>query len=431
MKLHTALAFLFLAAMVCSTPAAGQEKYLGGSPGLSAHLTGNTQFSSGQDAVITVVLQNSGTNDVKFINVGTLSPDDLSTTAKLVTAGLSAGNAPILIKTGPQNLGDIPSPGVATAAFTAKITSGATLGEYQLPLSIRYEYLSNDLANQDTDQIIRSEYTPVSLTVPLTIRIQPAVQIAVTDAVPQGLAVGTEGYVNLTIRNTGYDDGKQATVTVLRNDNSAVIPTDSNVYIGNFPRNGTVSCLYRVTVSGDAQQQTYPIDVVVTYVNSEGDTVTSAPATTGVPVSSKLRFTVTSQPAVVTQGTESTIMVQYRNDGTITAGHAEARISGNDVFTNPDNTAFLGDVPPGGKATARFSVLASGNATPGSYALDTVVDYNDILDNSLVTDTFGTPVTVVARPGTAGLLSTPAIAVLVILILAGAGYYLVERRRKR
>jgi len=170
---------------------------------------------------------------------------------------------------------------------------------------------------------------------------------------------------------------------------------------------------------------------VVTYVNSEGSTVTSAPATIGVPVSSKIRFTVISPPAVVTQGTESSIVVEYRNDGTITAGHAGARISGNDALTSPDNTAFLGDVPPGGKATARFSVLASGNATPGPYALDTVVSYQDTLDNSLVTDTFGTPVTVVAQPGTAGLLGIPAAVILIIVVLAGAGYYLVVRRRMR
>ena len=431
MRFDIAIALLIMAAMVCSTPVAGQEKYLGGSPELSAHLAGTAELSSGQDAVITVVLQNSGTNDVKFINQGTLLPDDLSTTAKLVTVGLSPGNAPVVIKTGPQNLGDIPSPGAVTATFAAKITSGATLGEYQIPLSIRYKYLSNDLANQETDQIIQSQYTPVSLTVPLTIRIQPAVQIAVVDADPSGLAVGTEGFVNLTIRNTGYDDGKQATVTVLRNDNSAVIPTDSNVYIGDFPRNSTVSCLYRVTVSGDAQQQVYPVDVIVTYINSEGSTVTSAPAIAGVPVKGKLRFTVTSPPAVVTQGTESSIIAEYRNDGTITAGHAEARISGNGVFISPDNTAYLGDVPPGGKATARFSVLASGNATPGPYALDTVVSYQDTLDNSLVTDTFGTPVTVVAQPGTAGLLGIPATVILIIVVLAGAGYYLAVRRRKR
>ena len=133
-----------------------------------------------------------------------------------------------------------------------------------------------------------------------------------------------EGYVNLTIKNIGYDDGTQATVTILQNGNSAVIPSDSSVYVGDFPRNGTVTCLYKVSVSGDAQQQTYPIDVEVTYTNTEGDTVTSAIDTVGVPVENKLSFTVVSPPAVITQGTTSVIAVEYQNAGTMTAYQAQA-----------------------------------------------------------------------------------------------------------
>jgi hypothetical protein len=360
-----------------------------------------------------------------------LTRDDLPTTAKLVTAGLSSGGAPINITTDPQNLGDLQSPGITTASFTAKITSDATLGEYTLPLTVQYKYLANSLANQPTSQIIQDQYTPVTVTIPLTIKIKPVVQIDVQNADAPDLVVGMEGYVNLTIKNIGYEDGKQATVTIIRNGNSAVIPTDDNVYIGDFPRDGIVTCLYKVAVSSDAQQQSYPIDVDVTYTNAEGDTVTSAIDTVGVPVENKLSFIVISPPAVVTQGATSVITVVYQNTGSVTAHQAQARLSAVDPLSSSDTNAYLGDIPPGGNVTAQYAITAASGAAPGTYALDTEVRYRDALDNSQISDTFKAPVTIVAQPASEGRLQFPAALTLIVLVLIGAGYYVLVMRKKR
>ena len=54
-----------------------------------------------------------------------------------------------------------------------------------------------------------------------------------------------------------------------------------------------VTCQFRVMVSSDAQQKTYPLDVLVNYKNSEGDYVNSTIETVGVPVGEKVDFNVT------------------------------------------------------------------------------------------------------------------------------------------
>ena len=431
MKFYNAVALLILAAVISITPALGADKYLGGTPEITAYLSGVNEFSPGQDATITVVIENSGTNAAVFANQGTLTPVDLPTTAKLITVGLSSGGAPINITTDPQNLPDLPSPGITTAKFSAKITSDATLGEYTLPLTIQYQYLANSLANQPTSEILQSQYTPVTMTIPLTIKIKPVVQIDVIRADAPDLVVGMEGYVNLTVKNIGYEDGKQATVTILRNGNSAVIPTDDNVYIGDFPRNGVVTCLYKVAISSDAQQQTYPIDVEVTYTNSEGDTVTSAIDTVGVPVENKLSFIVTSPPAVITQGATSVITVVYQNTGMVTAYQAQARLSAVDPLSSSDTNAYLGDIQPGGNVTAQYTITAATGADPATYALDTEVRYRDALDNSQISDTFKAPVNIVPQPASVGLLQIPAALSLIVIILIGAGYYVLVMRKKQ
>jgi len=423
---------LILAAILCIMPVQGVDRYVGGSPDITAYIAGTNEFSPGEDATITVILQNSGTSSARYTSWGTLALTDQPTTAKLVTAGLSAGNAPIVIKTDPQSLGDIASPGKATVTYTAKITSNATLGEYTLPLTVRYKYLTPyTLAGQDTSDTIQSQYTTVEQTLPLTVKIKPEVKIDVINATGTNLVVGAEGTVNLTVKNIGYEDGKQATVKLIRNSNSAVIPTDTSVYIGDFPKNGTVTCLYKVSISSDAQAQTYPVDVAVTYTNAEGDMVTSSTDTIGLPVAGKLTLAVTSPAVVVTQGGTGLVAVEYTNLGSITANKAQARLSAVDPFTSSDETAYLGDIPPGGKATAQYAITADSSAVPGNYTLDTEVRYRDALDNSQISDTFKAPVTVVAPPASAGLVRILEYGAVAAVVLGALGYYIFVMRKKR
>jgi len=150
-----------------------------------------------------------------------------------------------------------------------------------------------------------------------------------------------------------------------------------------------------------------------------------------VPVADKLRFAVTSPPAVVTQGDTAVVTVEYQNLGTIMAHNAQARLSVVEPLSSTDSTAYLGDIPPGGKVTAQYAIAAAGGAAPATYALDTEVRYRDALDNSQISDTFKAQVNIVTRPAAEGLLNLPAALTLIVLILIGTGYYVLVMRKKR
>jgi hypothetical protein len=429
MKPYPALILLVIAAAICIAPVAGSSQYIGGSPQMTAYISGVNEFSPGQDATISVVIQNSGTNEVKVVGHTALDQADLPTTAKLVTAGLSAGDAPIVVKTEPQDLGDIASPGSVTVSYTAKITSNATLGDYQIPLMLTYRYLSNSNTVQPSSDTLSPVYSNVSTIIPLTIRIKPVVKIAVLSVTSENLIVGTEGYVNLTIRNDGTENGKQASVILLRNGDSPVIPTDSSVYIGDFPVGQVVSCLYKVSVSNDAeQQQSNPVDVKVTYTNAQGESVDSMVETVGVPVGGKLGFAVTSPPASISPGETKVIEVDYRNTGSITAYHAQARLTLVEPFSGTDTLAYLGDVAPGQTVSALYTINAGNNAVPAVYQLDTDVRYRDTLDNSLTSDPASAQVQVVPKKPADMFLP---VAILIAGILVGIWYYVSVMKRKR
>jgi len=253
----------------------------------------------------------------------------------------------------------------------------------------------------------------------------------VIEAVPENLNVGSGGYLNLTIKNIGFEDGKKATVKILRSGLSPIIPTDSSVFVGDFPRNGVVSCRYKVAISSDAAKQTYPVDVAVTYENTAGDIVTSDTDTVGIPVGGKLTFSVTSDPARVSPDSDDVIAVGYRNNGDVTAYHAQARISAVDPFTSSDDTAYLGDLKPGETVTVSYQIHTGEEAENRTYLLDAEVRYRDAMDNSQISDTFKVPVLVEPAPESNGLVSMLP-ALLVILVLGiGAGYYLLVMRKKK
>lgn len=429
MGYQKAVVILLVLAACCCMPAMGAIKYFGASPQLSATISGQNEYRQGEDATITVIVQNSGVTWMKFNNSGTLQPDDNPTTAKMVMVSMDSGNAPVIIKSDPQLAGDIASPGTATVRIRAKILSNATIGEYQIPLTLRYKYLI--VQDQEVSEMLQFQYNDVTTTQPITIRIKPQVKIDVVSAESENLNSGTEGYLTLTIKNTGSDDGRKATVKLIRNHNSPIIPTDSSVFIGDFPRDGSVICRYKVAVSNDAKQETYPVDVTVTYENSEGDIVTSTAETVGVPVGGKISFTVSSQPVVLYPGENRVVSVEYQNTGTSTAFNAQARLNVVDPFSSSDNGAYLGNVKPGERVTAQYSLGAGKTAVENKmYYLDTEIRFRDALDNSQTTDMFKAPVQVVPRPPK-GITDYLPVLILVAAVIIGAGYYLLVVRKKK
>jgi hypothetical protein len=424
------LIVVFLVLWLCfCMPALGVTTYLGGHPQMSALISGVNEFSPGQDATIKVIVQNSGVQNLQFVNGGSISRDDLLTTAKTVSVGLSAGNAPIIVKSDPQIVGDIKSNEIRTVTITTKILPNATEGEYQIPITISYTYLS--AADQPASDILQSNYQYRSETFPVTIKIKPQVKVDVLEAEPENLIVGSEGYIDLKIRNAGSEDGKKATVKLIRNGASPIIPTVSSVFIGDFPHNGTVNSRYKVTISGDAEKQMYPVDVVVTYENRDGDVIASDIETIGIPIGGKISFAISSEPVQVVQGSQNVIQVEYQNTGITTAYNAQARLSVVDPFSSTDDTAFLGDLKPGETATARYRMSADDTASVKDYTLDTEIRYRDALDISHGSDIIHVPVQVQPKPASAGIMQALPIIVIIALICIGAGYYFLVMKKKK
>ena len=426
--LRSAGLFFLVLALLAVSPVMAGTKFMAGSPDLNAYIAGTNEFSPGDDVNLQVVIDNTGLYQFKIIQSGIINPSDLSTTAKQLTVTLGAADAPLVVKADTQVVGDLPSSTTATATFHIKVNQDAPAGTYQIPVVLNYTYLYQ--AEQEGTDTLNYQYKTVNESISLPIKIKSEVQIAVPKVETESLNAGNEGYVTLTVKNIGYEEGQNAAVQIQQNDNSPVTPSEGSVYIGDFPVGAVVTCQFRVMVTSDAQPKTYPLDVLVNYKNSEGDYVNSSIETVGVPVGEKVDFNVTPIKTSISPGAKSVITVQYQNTGGATAYNAQARISAVDPFTSNDDTAFLGTMAPGDVREAAFDVSLDSGATVKEYGLDSEVIYRDSLNNQFTSDPMKVNVQVVPAKSIADLLSLPVIIVIILVILAAAGYLVYTKRFK-
>lgn len=411
-----------------TSPVLAGTKYMSGSPDLTATISGINEFSQGKDATITVIVQNKGLNDIKIIQSTIASPTDQPNTAKLTTVSLGSGAAPLVIKSDPQMVGDIVGGAAIPVPFIARISSDAPPGEYMLPLELNYTYLDN--AEQVGSDSMIYHYREKTETFQLPVKIKPLVTLEVLNIEPEHLNAGNDGYLNLIIKNKGFESGKNAVIKIIRDGSSPVVPVDSSVYIGDFPPNGTVTTRYKVTVTKDAGEKTYPVNMIVVYENRDGDTVTSDPVTVGVPVGGKVDLTIVSEPITVYPGTSGVFNIEYENTGAATVYSAQARISTLDPFTSTDDVAFLGDLKPGDHATAQFQLSVDKAATKKEYGLDSEIRYRDALDATHISDTMKVKINVISRSGIGLVVSNPILVTIIIAGVIGVLYYVFFYRKR-
>jgi hypothetical protein len=408
---------LLTGCILIAVPVSAVTQHLGSGPSFTAMVSGTNEYVPGEDATISIIVKNTGLNSMKQVALGTIQPEDQQNTAKTVTIGLASSGDAVMVKTDPQMVGDIQGGNSVTVAFRVKISANATAGSYQLPLTLQYRYPRVIL--QEAADVFEFTYNEAEDTLPVTLRIQPRVKAEVIEAVPGQLVSGSEGYLNLTIKNAGPENGTMAAVKLIRNGQSPIIPIDSTLYIGDFPSGGVVTCHYRISVSQDATNQTYPVDLAVSYTNREGAVMTSSKTTVGVPVDAKPAFAILSPVPEVPSGSGTTIEVRYRNDGNMTVYGAQARIIQHNPITLSDNSAYLGDIAPGASATARYELQADGTAEQKTYSFDSTIRYRDASGTSLESDTIPVQIAVVpagSPPGGYSVLAGCLIAAIVICI---------------
>lgn len=411
-------------------PVSAENKLMTGTPSITAVISGENEFSPGDDVTLNVMIQNTGTNEWKFVNSNISDSTDQPNMAKLMVVTLNSGDAPITIKSNTQMIGALPASTKSKVQFSGKISYDATAGTYYLPLALNYTYIwTSDQYGQNT---IQYYYRVVNSTFQLPVKIKPVMRIGVISSSADHVNAGTEGYVHVQVKNIGHESGKNTILRIGQSGTSPITPSEGSEYIGDFAPNDTVNATFKVSVTKDVSAQTYPLDVYTTYQNSEGDTVNSDKVTIGVPVGSKIDFAVISDPVTLSPGESKTIAVVFQNIGDTTVYSAKARLAMTAPFTSTSDIAYLGDLAPGEKATANFALSVDKEGTKKEYGLDSEVEYRDALNNDYVSDTIKVNIDVAAKTGLDAIIGSPIALTIIAGVLVGIIYVvftLVKRKK--
>ncbi|MGF3497913.1 MAG: COG1361 S-layer family protein [Methanolinea tarda] len=418
---------IILTAGLILGPVQAAEKYLGESPDLAVSIAGANEYYPGKEVTISVLVENRATPGTKIIAPGQDQWPDRPTTAKLVRVALLPGDAPVIIRTDPQMIGDLPLGSSRSVPFQVKIPEGARGGTYTLPVDLQYTSISfAEQVGTDT-QILH--YKDANITPSVEVKVRPRLVFTVTNVTGAEISSGQEGELAVTIRNNGTFKGRDATVRIIRHDGSPVIPVEGSAYIGDFAPGDSFSTMFRVRVPDDAQGTTYPLDLVIRYRDDEDDLVDSDRETIGVPVHGRAEFSIEPAEVTIPRGLSRDIALTIRNTGPVTLRSAQARVKVIEPFSSSKYTAALGDLAPGEEATVTVSLAVDKSATRKVYGLDTEIQYRDALDNIVVTSPSTLRIAVVDRNIIESVTTNPVSISIIVAVILGAVYFYYRRKK--
>ena len=328
--------------------------------------------SVGEETTLQVTVANDADLDAVSLSEPTLT--SRTTTARGVSLNVKSGKAPVTIETTRQSLGSLPDGTVSTVPVDIAVDPDAKPGTYELPVVVRYTY---DEAIDEAgvlDERTRTKRTTVTLTIEDDARFR--VVEASTDVQP-----ASTGVVTLTMENVGSKPAANARVTLTSTAASLTFdgaPTGSR-YVGAWQPGERRSISYVLTASDTIRPQPYTFEVVTTFADTDGDTVTSAPDAVGVTPQPRVPFTLESKQSTLAVGDRGTISGTVVNDGSATVYDAVVHIE-----STAQSVAFVdlqypvGTLEPGVQVPFSFTGDVSQAATAGPRLFDVTVTYETV-----------------------------------------------------
>lgn len=366
----TTVLVAFLLVVTAAGPAVAATE---GSPDISVHLPDN-RVDPGDETSLSLFLLNGG----NVTSGGPPGDQARVTTARNVTVSVTAGDAPIDVKTATQPVGNVPEGRIGPIQFAVSVDEDASPGTYRVPVEVSYHYTSRiDSNDPSPDHETEEQTVERSVTLVVEDRARFAVVNASTDAYG-----GETGDVTLAIENVGTDRAADSRVSLRSMDPALSFdgtPT-AQVFVGDWApgevRTVTVSGRFAASTAG----RSMPVEASVAFEDDDGVPRTSDPLSTGVtPASGPSRFPVVNATADVAVGERGTVEVAVRNAGATAVHDASVTVQSTEptlTFGGSQSaTSFAGAWQPGEVRTFELSasVAPRGDARP--YPLAVSVEY--------------------------------------------------------
>ncbi|WP_251344404.1 COG1361 S-layer family protein [Haloplanus halophilus] len=354
-----------------------------GNPELS-YSVGDDTFRANEEATLTVVASNDG--DIDDGGIGRF--EDQVQTARSVQMDIQEGqiDAPIDVKSGTVTTGSIGPGGTAQFSFNLEI-GDAEPGTYTIPVEVTYRHARAIIFDETPSGPAEIEYTWLDeeQTVDLTIRIEERSEFDIVSEGTNQLFAGDTGSLAFTIKNTGSQTARNASVQ-LSSAASGVFfgnPTnparDTGVFVRSLDPGETRRVSVQVGATDDVSPGEYPVNAVVSYRDENDIGQRSDTLTTGVMVRPERTFSMAdlSTSNFRVDENEATISGEITNTGPAPARNVVVRLRDHGTVTPTNGESAVGTLDPGESADVSFTTAIASDAEPGSNSFTFDVEYEN------------------------------------------------------
>jgi len=264
----------------------------------------------------------------------------------------------------------------------------------------------------------RSTRYPVTVNVNTDISTQKKPAIFVTQYLPDRVSPGESCTAGISIENTGLTRASDISMVINSTIKSLVLTTSGRHYRDHLDPGEGTNLTLRLATDKNTVVGIDPVTLTITYRNPDG-TIERQTETIGIPVKGKAEIAVssiTTDPVRPVPGGTFTLIIRVENTGTDQATSVRATLDS--AFTGT-KTAFIGSIDKDSDAPAIFYLQATKD---GAVPANLTISYNDDFGPHTVSEQ------ATLMTGTSSGMLPAALAVLLICIIAGAGYWYLRIR---
>jgi hypothetical protein len=340
-------------------------------------------------------------------NAGTEGATDVSATVTAKNAQTTFGDS----EQASRHVGNWSAGENRTLQFQLDTAESGNPVNYDFDLSVAFE---------DADGVAREDDG-------MTFGVTPAPEQDFALENPSAdLAVGEDGSLEAELVNEG-DAPISDVVLEWTSDHETITVTEREYAVGTLDPGERATATFEVEVSESARSGPRQFSFVADYRNDDGDRRSSDALDVRAEVGPESPvFDLTVENATVTAGSAGELAVTVRNADEEAVSDVSAKLFADAPISTTDDEAYVASLEPGESETLVFGVGAAGSALEKSYPVSLDFRYDEADGDTELSDSYRLPVQIVEPEDGGGLPLLP-IAVLVVLVAVGVGYYRYRR----
>ena len=370
-----------------------------------------TELSPGDIKDVTFTVKNQGGTDARHItmNFQTSDPISLIGSSTVYISSLNAWCSK-----------EIP--------ITIKAEDEITDGAYPLPIVVTFdEYYFNASVGYVTTSM-----PSTTLTIVFNVEGTTTLEVADVSTDPPELREDSENN-NITVLIDNSGSAKARSVSVRMDPHSPFVEAYSGStcdFTEEIKARSSHNFVFALDIEDGAEEGSYTIPLTIEYIGEDTQKISLKKSIT-LKISSQADFLVgevTTDPAVITGGTEFRINVPVKNTGNKDAESIKAILKTKSYFTGT-KTDYLGDIEQGSEKIATFELKADRDTIADNYETDITIIWADGDERLDTTKSFRLVVASVegANPG---IIPIAAGAGLLIAVIIGAFIYFKRKKKK-